>query len=244
MAKLEYKNEVVGQTQVITLSGPVGKPYPWEEPDETINEKFLATILGDAKGDILIRLNSPGGDVFEGIAISNFLKGLDNQVTVEVTALAASAASIICMGADKVIMDQGSSFMIHEASTLAFGNKTDIQKVLNALQTIDDSLIALYTAKTGLSYDEVKELLVGETWFTAEEAVEWGFADEVKGQVSNPEEVGTEAVEPEASAEVLEKIVAALVSKELKNQQVDQSPEEKIEKPTKLTKLLNLYKER
>lgn len=183
----EFKNEVVNETTVLTLSGVVGKPYPWEEESDTINEKLIENALSDVDGDIVIRLNSQGGDVFEGISICNYLKSLPNKVTIEVTALAASAASIICMGADKVIMDEGSQMMIHEASTIAWGNKSDIQKTLNALETIDKSLISIYQSKTGIDDETLNNLLNAETWFTAQEAVEQGFADEIKANVVEEE---------------------------------------------------------
>lgn len=177
--KFEFKNEIVENKTIITLSGVVRQPYPWDEEDEAINEKLIRDTLDGVTGDVLIRLNSPGGDVFEGISICNYLKSIDNKVTIEITGVAASAASIISMGADKVIMDKGTSMMIHEASTIAWGNKTEIQKTLNALSTIDKSLVAIYQDKTGLDTDTLNGYLTNETWFTAEEAVEAGFADEV-----------------------------------------------------------------
>ncbi|MGX7108343.1 head maturation protease, ClpP-related [Facklamia miroungae] len=187
----QFKNEVVNNKTVLTLSGVVGKPYPWEDETDTINEKLIENALSGVDGDINIRLNSPGGDVFEGISICNLLKSLDNHVTIEVTALAASAASIIAMGADKVIMDQGSSMMVHEASTMAWGNKQDIQKTLNALETIDKSLISIYQTKTGLDEKTISDFLTAETWLTAQEAVENGFADEV-GNVDIEDEIEPE----------------------------------------------------
>lgn len=196
-----FKNEVIDGATVITLSGVVGKPYPWEDEDSTINEKLISNALSEVDGDILIRLNSQGGDVFEGISICNYLKSLDNKVTVEVTALAASAASIIAMGADKVIMDEGSSMMIHEASTLAWGNKQDIKKVLGALETIDESLVAIYQAKTGLSDETLNDLITNETWFTAEEALSQGFADEIK--VTKQEEPEEEKDDVEDKLQVI-----------------------------------------
>ena len=102
------------------------------------------------------------------------------ESTVEVTGLAASAATFIIAGADEVIMNVGTSLMIHEASTFAWGNKQDIQKTLNALETIDDSILAIYSDKTGQSADQLREWMNEEKWFTADEAVEFGFANSVK----------------------------------------------------------------
>lgn len=97
--------------------------------------------------DITIKLNSPGGDVFEGVEIYNYLKDHPSKVTVEVTGVAASAATFILSAADEAIMNVGTSVMIHEASTFTWGNKQDIQKTLNALETIDDSILSIYSQK-------------------------------------------------------------------------------------------------
>lgn len=226
----EIKNEVVGNKTVLTLSGVVAIPYPWEKEDDTINEKLIRNTLDGVEGDILIRLNSPGGDVFEGISICNYLKSIDNKVTIEITGVAASAASIISMGADKVIMDKGTSMMIHEASTIAWGNKTEIQKTLNALSTIDKSLVAIYQDKTGLDTDTLNGYLTNETWFTAEEAVEAGFADEV-GNVKIEKEQLEETDKYEDAIKNLTAKVDALMNK--------QEPVVTEEKPK--TNLLNQF---
>ena len=125
--KPEITNEVTDNGHVLTLSGRVSKNY-WHD-DDHINIETISKQLDEVDGDITIRLNSGGGDVFEGIEIYNYLKSLDNKVTIEVTALAASAASIIAMAGDEIKMCTGSSMMVHEASTTAWGNKADIQKV-------------------------------------------------------------------------------------------------------------------
>lgn len=93
---------------------------------------------------IRIKLNSSGGNAFDGLEIYNYLKDLDAHVIVEVTALAASAASIIAMGADEVIMRTGSTMMIHNASTITYGNKDEMLKVHEYLAKIDTSIIDVY----------------------------------------------------------------------------------------------------
>jgi ATP-dependent protease ClpP protease subunit len=177
--RYQFKNEVQGDKHVLTLSGVVAKP-DWIDrmlDIETINAQDIAEALDDVDMDVLIRLNSGGGDAFEGIEIYNYLKNHPSHITIEVTALAASAASIIAESGDEVIMDTGSSMMIHEASTIAWGNKNEIRKTLNALETIDDSIVDIYMERTGLSKEELDELLSNETWMTADEAVQKGFAD-------------------------------------------------------------------
>lgn len=184
-----FKNEVKNGKHILTLSGNVRKKY-WSD-DDVINAKDVREALDTVSDDIVIKLNSPGGDVFEGIEIYNYLKDHSSNVTVEVTGIAASAATFIVAGADEVIMNVGTSLMIHEASTFAWGNKSDIQKTLNALETIDESILSIYSEKTGQSNDQLEEWMNEEKWFTADEAVEFGFADSVKKdkvEPSDPEE--------------------------------------------------------
>lgn len=174
----QFTNEIQNGKHILTLSGNVQKKY-WRD-DDVINAKDIRESLETVTDDIVIKLNSPGGDVFEGIEIYNYLKDHPSNVTVEVTGLAASAATFIVAGADEVIMNVGTSLMIHEASTFAWGNKKDIQKTLNALETIDDSILAIYTNRTGQPVDQLREWMNEEKWFTADEAVEYGFANSVK----------------------------------------------------------------
>lgn len=174
----QFTSEIQNGKHILTLSGNVQKKY-WRD-DDVINAKDIRDSLDTVTDDIVIKLNSPGGDVFEGIEIYNYLKDHPSNITVEVTGLAASAATFIVAGANDVIMNVGTSLMIHEASTFAWGNKQDIQKTLNALETIDDSILAIYSDKTGQSVDKLREWMNEEKWFTADEAVKYGFANSVK----------------------------------------------------------------
>lgn len=185
-SKYSFKNEVEDDKVILTLGGPVAEASIFA--DETINSADIANALDDVNKDVVIRLNSPGGDVFQGIEIYNYLKNHPSNITVEVTALAASAASIIAMAADSIVMEKGASIMIHEAATLAIGNKADIKKTLNALETIDESIVDIYQEKTGLERNEITQMMSEETWFTAKEAVDKGFADKTKEKVVTPKE--------------------------------------------------------
>ena len=188
----QFKNELKNGKHVLTLSGNVQKKY-WRD-DDVINAKDIRETLESVTDDIVIKLNSPGGDVFEGIEIYNYLKDHPSNITVEVTGIAASAATFITAGANEVIMNVGTSLMIHEASTFTWGNKSDIQKTLNALETIDESILSIYSEKTGQSNEQLEEWMNEEKWFTADEAVEFGFADSVKRD-------NAESVESEESIE-------------------------------------------
>ncbi|MDR4291792.1 Clp protease ClpP [Bacillus cereus] len=141
---------------------------------------------------ININLNSPGGDVFDGIAIYNQLKNHPAKIIINVDGLAASAASIIAMAADELIMNTGSMLMIHEASTWTWGTKLDIRKTLNALEGIDKSLADIYMTRYQGDRTEIETMIANETWFTANEAVEFGLAHKVNEHVENNEVIDPE----------------------------------------------------
>jgi ATP-dependent Clp protease protease subunit len=137
----------------------------------------------DALGDIKtlnIYINSPGGGVFDGMAIYNILKRHKAYKTVYVDGLAASIASVIALAGDKVIIPSNAFFMIHRCWAITWGNKNDMFKMAEELEKIDEGIINVYQAKTGLSRPEIEQLMDEETWMTGEEAKEYGFADEVE----------------------------------------------------------------
>lgn len=179
----EFTNEAKDGTRILTLSGNIRKRY-WDD-EKAIDAALVHQALEGVTEDVVIKLNSNGGDVFEGIEIYNYLKSHPSHITVEVTGLAASAATFIVAGADKAIMNTGTSFMIHEASSFAWGNKSELQKVLKALETIDDSIISIYEAKTGQSKEQLTDWMAEEKWFSAEDAVRFNFADEVKKDITD-----------------------------------------------------------
>lgn len=126
---------------------------------------------------VTMRINSPGGDLFEATAIYNVLRGLDKPVTVLVDGLAASAASIVAMAGDKVSMGKGSMMMIHRAMMMAMGNSEDMRKAGDILDTVSDSAADVYVARTGMDKKEVLKMMKNETWLGADECVENKFAD-------------------------------------------------------------------
>lgn len=181
----EFKNEVSDGKRVLILSGSIRKKY-WVD-DEVIEAKALREILDDVHEDIVIKLNSPGGDVFQGIEICNYLKDHPSHVTVEVMGTAASAATFILAGADEVIMNVGTTIMIHEASSYAWGNKNDLKKAYEALETVDRSILDIYMNQTGQSEEKLRGWIEREKWFTADEAVKYGFANEVRRKPESEE---------------------------------------------------------
>lgn len=128
---------------------------------------------------ITLRINSPGGGIFEGIAIMNVLRAHPAHVTTHVDSLAASIASVIAMAGDKIVMQPFSQMMIHDGSGLCIGNAADMKEMAAQLDRQSDNIAAIYAERTGGTAAEFRRLMKAETWFTAEETVEAGLADEV-----------------------------------------------------------------
>jgi ATP-dependent protease ClpP protease subunit len=125
-----------------------------------------------------VRINSPGGSVFEGIAIANALRAHPASVTVQVDAIAASIASVIAMSGDRIEMAPNSMMMIHDASGLCMGNATDMEEMAELLDLISDNIADAYAARAGGTRDEWRARMRAVTWYLPEDAVENGLADE------------------------------------------------------------------
>lgn len=136
----------------------------------------LAEIDAD---EITVRINSPGGAVFDGIAILNALRGHPATVTTVVDSIAASIASVIAMGGDRVVMNQNSQMMIHNAWNAVIGNADELQKAADDLRRMSSNLASIYAGRAGGTVDEWQARMDAETWYTADEAVAAGLADEV-----------------------------------------------------------------
>lgn len=133
--------------------------------------------------NVKLRINSPGGDVFDSIAIYNVIKRHEGPVNGTVDGIAASGASIIAMAADSLSMPKNTFLMVHNASGLVWGNKEDMREWADVMEKIDNALVSTYVARTGQTPEKITELLTEETWLTAEEAKDLGFADEVTDAV-------------------------------------------------------------
>lgn len=137
---------------------------------------------------ITLRINSPGGDVFEGRSIASLLSDVADRLTVQVDGLAASAATTVAIQGKNLIMMPGSFFMIHKAWTFAMGNDDELTALAKLLGKIDGELSAEYAQVSGKSVEETLRLMAEETWFTAQEAVDAGFADSVAGAAADDDE--------------------------------------------------------
>lgn len=156
----------------ILMYGTVG----WE-----ITAAETIAKLADMTGDVTVRINSYGGDSFEGVAVKNALRAHAGHVTAVVDGVAASAASVIAVcGADRVVMRPGAELMIHDAWTFADGNAADLTKVAADLERTSQAMAEMYAEKAGGGAERWRDMMRAETWFSAQEAVDAGLADAVE----------------------------------------------------------------
>lgn len=182
-SKLEFFNAVTtlapdgeGSVATIRMYGPIDSWGGWWGVSASEVSAVL-DALPDSVTDVILRINSPGGEVFEGIAILNLLRAHKAKITAVVDGLAASAASVIAAGADETVMSPGTQMMIHSPWTITWGSAADLRKDAERLDGIELSLVEIYSAKAGEK--DWAELLAEETWMTATETVEFGLADRV-----------------------------------------------------------------
>lgn len=170
-------NSIEGNGSRLYIDGTISEESWWG--DESTPQQ-LRQELQSVKGNAIeVVINSPGGDVWAGVAMYDALKELDAEVTVKVSGLAASIASIIAMAGDKIVMTPGSTMMIHKASMFAWGNSDDMAKAIDVLEAAEEGLVSIYADRTGQSKETIVEMMADETWMSAEKAVELGFADSV-----------------------------------------------------------------
>ena len=172
------------KTGELSLYGPIGPDdgMSWLF-DEMSPKQFKQELdgLGDIS-DLKVFINSPGGDVFAGQAIHSMLTRHKARVTVYVDGLAASIASIVAMAGDTVIMPRNAMMMVHNPWTVAMGDAREFRKTAETLDSIRESMLAAYQVKTKMERASLMTLLNAETWMTAEEAVDMGFADELEAE--------------------------------------------------------------
>ena len=137
--------------------------------------------VGTDVGEIHLHINSPGGEVFEGIAILNALRNHPARVTAIVDGLAASAASFVAAGADEVVMGRNTELMIHDAWGIAVGPAADMRDMAMRLDQLSDNIASVYAGKAGGTVADWRTAMLAETWYSAQEAVDAGLADRVEG---------------------------------------------------------------
>lgn len=161
---------------MLSLNGTIAEDS-WFDDDVTPTMFKDELMSGD--GDITVWINSPGGDCVAAAQIYNMISEYPGKVTVKIDGLAASAASVIAMAGNEVYMSPVSMMMIHNPATIAFGDHNEMEKAIELLDAVKESIINAYVIKTGLSRAKLSHLMDAETWMDANKAVELGFADGV-----------------------------------------------------------------
>lgn len=180
-------------TRILRLEGPIDEESFW---GDEITPQMFRDELESGEGDVTVWINSPGGNVFAAAEIYTMLKDYKGSITVKIDAIAASAASVVAMAGDTVQMSPVAMLMIHDPSTVAMGNTKDMEKAIEVLTEVKESIINAYAAKSGLSHARIANLMSNETWMNAKKAVELGFADEILF-AKKEEEPDSDPVDPE-----------------------------------------------
>ena len=196
----KVKNQETGaEERVLELSGTIAEDS-WFDDDVT--PQLFKDELNAGSGDITVWINSPGGDCVAAAQIYNMLSNYKGKVTVKIDGIAASAASVIAMAGDTVLVSPVSMLMIHNPATIAWGDHAEMQKAIDMLSEVKESIINAYVLKTGLSRPKLSHLMDAETWMDANKAVELGFADEIITRAkAEPEKEPEEDTEGGASEE-------------------------------------------
>lgn len=196
MAEKPIKANVTTDSNKLYLYGDIGDYWGGVTLDDVKN-----TVSGMSKDQVTVHINSYGGDATEGVAIRNFLMNNFEKIDVVIDGIAASSASIVALCGQTLVMQIGTTYMIHNPWSGVIGNRTDLLREASALESLEQSYRNVYMERFKGTEEELIELLENESWLTAEEAEQLGFANEVV----------QEAVVPEIRLE--ENLVASLLSK-------------------------------
>lgn len=205
MAFYRFINKAEGEPAELVIDGPIDSKVWWG--DEVTPKAFKAE-LNSKKGDLTVWINSPGGDCFAASQIYTMLKEYKGKVTVKIDGIAASAASVIAMAGDEVLMAPTAMMMIHNPLTAVWGNKDDLTMAISVLEEVKESIVNAYEIKTGLQRAHISRLMDEETWMNARKAMELKFAD---GMIGNGEGGASNAYTYNAK-QTAEKIVASAVA--------------------------------
>jgi len=193
---LRYRNQKNAEAVSRFWNKPLNRPdwYKIESLSEDESEILLYDVIGwpfnDAgefiralaemkQGKITVRINSPGGDVFDGMAIFNALQSHKSKIITRIESLAASAASVIALAGKEVQAYQNAMFMIHEPWAYSAGNQYDLRDIADILEKISGNMVDIYSQNSSIGKKEIREMMKTETWFTAKEAKEKGFVDNI-----------------------------------------------------------------
>ena len=204
--------------------------------DDDISPAIFKDELNAGDGDISVWINSPGGDCVAAAQIYNMLKDYKGKVTIMIDGLAASAASVIAMAGDKVLMSPVSMMMIHNPATMAFGDHTEMKKTIDMLDEVKESIINAYEIKSGLPRDKISKLMDQETWMNANKAIELGLADGLIEKQDNKEI----KVKPEALLFSSKLVDNALFNKISKKYEIEK-PKQELTSASEIKARLDVY---
>lgn len=226
------QNDEEQSERVLFLNGTIAEET-WFDDDVT--PRIFREELERNKGDITVWINSPGGDCIAAAQIYNLLMEHKGNVTIQIDGIAASAASVIAMAGTKVKMSPVSMLMIHNPMTAIFGDSQEMQRGIEMLAEVKESIINAYEIKTGLSRSKISKLMDAETWMNARTAMNLGFADEVSTKPLQPTE------QPEITTMYSKVAVQnSLKDKIIQKCQIEKAPLNQGVKATDLMERLNL----
>jgi ATP-dependent Clp protease protease subunit len=221
----KWINQSEGEEQaerVLELYGTIAEES-WFDDD--ITPKMFRDELNAGTGNIVVWINSPGGDCVAASQIYSMLMDYKGNVTVKIDGIAASAASVIAMAGTKVLMAPTALMMIHNPMTMAFGDHEDMQKAIEMLDEVKESIINAYEIKTNLSRAKLSHLMDSETWMNATKAIELGFADDMLTDEKKAAEVPAYAFSGRAAETALmNKLVAKVRPKPAKPEPTPEEP--------------------
>lgn len=168
----KFRNEATERE--LFIDGTIAEESWW---DDDVTPEMFRNELNAGRGAITVWINSPGGDCFAASQIYSMLKEYPDPVTVKIDGIAASAASVIAMAGDTVLMAPTAMMMIHNPATVAFGDREDMEQAIAMLDEVKESIINAYEIKTGMQRAKISRLMDAETWMNARKAIELGFAD-------------------------------------------------------------------
>lgn len=213
----KWRNQADGEPEarVLELYGTIASES-WFDDDVT--PQMFKDELFSGEGDVVIYLNSPGGDCIAASQIYTMLMDYTGNVIIKIDGIAASAASVIAMAGTSVLMAPTSLMMIHNPMTSAFGSKVEMEKAIEMLEEVKESIVNAYELRTGLSRSRISHLMDSETWMNAKRAIELGFAD---GMLTD-EKVTAEMPAFEFSDRAVEAaLINKITAKTKKNTQAD-----------------------
>ena len=171
------KNEgELSEERTLFLNGEISDETGY---GDEVTPKLFKDELNEGSGDITVWINSPGGDVFAAAQIYNMLRDYKGHVTVKIDGLAASAASVIAVAGDTVLVSPVAMMMIHNPATLVMGNTKDMEAAIAMLNEVKESILNAYVDKTGLSRNKLSQMMDDTTWLSPGKAIELGFADKI-----------------------------------------------------------------